>query len=120
MLFGSSDGPRADQRSVMVAETGLKWFHAGGVKLGMNPHHSMKQVLQRVKIFGQEPTLGIFRIFAVLQRIQNRLIHDRHEQTFGSSCLGVATLSLHTRKPPLWRQRELWSSFSQRAVGVLR
>jgi hypothetical protein len=25
MLFGSSDSPLADQRSVMVAETGLKW-----------------------------------------------------------------------------------------------
>jgi hypothetical protein len=62
----------------------------------MNPQHSMKQSLQGVKIFAQEPTLGIFRLFAVLQHIQNRLIHDRHEQTFGSSCLGVDGLSLHT------------------------
>jgi hypothetical protein len=29
MLFGSSDGPLADQRSVMVAETGLKWQDDG-------------------------------------------------------------------------------------------
>jgi len=57
----------------------------------------MKQTLQGVKIFAQEPTLGIFRIFVVLQHIQNRLIHDRHEQTFGSSCLGVAGLSLHIK-----------------------
>src|SRR5271165_6255348 len=83
--------------SVMVSETGWDWFHGGGVKLGMNPHHSTKEALQGVKIFAQEPTLSIFRIFAVLQRIQNRLIHDRHEQTFGSSCLGVAGQSLHTR-----------------------
>jgi hypothetical protein len=54
----------------------------------MNPRQSMKQALQGAKIFAQEATLGIFRIFAVLQHIQNRLIHDRHEQTFGSSCLG--------------------------------
>src|SRR5208283_1686897 len=70
-------------------------------------HHSMKQALQGVKIFAQEPTLGIFRIFAVLQHIQNRLIHDRHEQTFGSSRLKVAGLSLHISKPPLWLQRDL-------------
>src|SRR5271157_1401584 len=106
--------------SMMVAETGWNWFHEGGVKLGVNPQHSMKQSLQGVKIFAQESTLGILRLFAVLQHIQNRLIHDRHEQTFGSSCLGVAGLSLHTRKPPLWLRRELWWSFSQRAVDVLR
>jgi hypothetical protein len=29
MLFGSSDSPLADQRSVMVAETGLKWQDNG-------------------------------------------------------------------------------------------
>ena len=29
MLFGSSDPPLADQRSVMVAETGLKWQDDG-------------------------------------------------------------------------------------------
>src|SRR5208337_2111398 len=92
---------------VMVAETGLNWFHGGGVKLGMNPHHSMKEALQGVKIFAQEPTLGIFRLFAVLQHIQNRLIHDRQEQTFRSYCWGVAELSLHTRKPPHWLQRDL-------------
>src|SRR5271166_2631375 len=98
-------GEMAKCYSVMVAETGWDWSHGDGVKLGMNPHHSMKQALQGVKIFAQEPTLGIFRLFAVLQHIQNRLIHDRHEQTFGSSCLGVAGLYLHIRKPPLWLQR---------------
>src|SRR5215471_21727198 len=83
-------------------------------------HRSMKQVLQGVKILAQEPTLSIFRLFAVLQYIQNRLIHHRHEQTFGSSRLEVAGLSLHIRKPPLWLQRDLWSSFSRRAAGILR
>ena len=29
MLFGSSDPPLADQRSVMVAETGLEWQDNG-------------------------------------------------------------------------------------------
>jgi hypothetical protein len=29
MLFGSSDVPLADQRSVMVAETGLQWQENG-------------------------------------------------------------------------------------------
>src|SRR5208337_2546372 len=105
---------------VMVAETGLNWFHGGGVKLGMNPHHSMKRALQGVQIFAQEPALGIFRIFAVLQHIQNRLIHHRQEQTFGSYCLEFAGLSLHTRKPPLWLRRALWWSFPQTAVDVLR
>jgi hypothetical protein len=78
--------------SVMVAETGWDWFH-GGVKLGMNPHDSMKEVLQRVEVLAQEPALGIFRLFGVLQHIQNRLIHDRHEQTFGSSWFEFAGLS---------------------------
>jgi hypothetical protein len=91
----------------MVSETGWDWCHGGGVKLGMNPQHSMKEALQGVKIFAQEPTRGIFCLFAVLLHIQNRLIHDRHEQTFGSSWLGVAGLSLHTRKPSLWLQRDL-------------
>ena len=51
----------------------------------------MKQSLQGVKIFAKEPTLGIFRPFAVLQHIQNRLIHDRREQTFGSSLAWEST-----------------------------
>jgi hypothetical protein len=38
-------------------------------------HHSMNQALQGVKIFTQEPMLGIFRLCAVLQHTQNRLIH---------------------------------------------
>jgi hypothetical protein len=63
-------------------------IHGIGVKLVMNPRQSMKQALQGVKIFAQE---------SPLQHIQNRLIHDRHEQTFDSSCLGVAGLSLHIR-----------------------
>ena len=29
ILFGSSDGPLADQRSLMVAETGLTWHDDG-------------------------------------------------------------------------------------------
>src|ERR1700757_390713 len=94
--------------SLIVAATGLHWFHKGGAKLGLNAHHSMKQALQDVKIFAQEPTRGIFRLFAVLQHIQNRLIHDRREQTFGSACLGADELFLHTRTPPLWRQRDLF------------
>jgi hypothetical protein len=64
--------------------------NAGGVKLGVNPRHSMKQALQGVKILAQEPALCLFRLFAALQYIQNRLINDRHEQTFGSSRLNVA------------------------------
>jgi hypothetical protein len=36
----------------------------------MNLQHSMKQSLQGVKIFAQEPTLGISRLFAVLQHIK--------------------------------------------------
>ena len=58
----------------MVVETGWDWFNGGGVELGDNAHHSMKHALQGVKIFAQEPTLGIFRLFAVLQHIQNRSI----------------------------------------------
>ena len=42
------------------------WFHEGGVKLGVNPHRSIEQSLQVVEIFAQEPTLGIFRLFAML------------------------------------------------------
>jgi hypothetical protein len=41
----------------------------------------MKQVWQGVKIFAQEPTLGFFRLFAVLQQIQNSTSEKRRSRT---------------------------------------
>jgi hypothetical protein len=56
---------------------------------------STKHALRFVKIPAQKPALGSFRFLRVLQQIQNRLIHDRNEQSPDGFSLEFAGLRLH-------------------------
>jgi hypothetical protein len=73
----------------------VREFRPNEGKERVNAQHSMKQALQGVKSFAQEPTLGIFRLFAVLQHIPNSTADRKDLQ---QSCK-MAALARHLCLP---------------------